>query len=135
MAETSNDTRIRVVAAVIRRDHAHGYEYLVCRRPADKRHGGLWEFPGGKCEPGESDLHATTRELHEELGIEVVQIGEPLLIVGDAGSCYDIVFLPAEIRGQPMALEHDAIGWYAVPALRTMPLAPSDAAFVATLGD
>lgn len=135
MAEGATEARIRVVAAVIRRDHGHGHQYLVCRRPADKRHGGLWEFPGGKCEPGESDLHATTRELHEELGIDVVHIGDPLLIVGDAGSRYDIVFLPAEIRGEPVALEHDVIGWYDVPELRTMALAPSDAAFVATLGD
>ncbi|GAB1342673.1 (deoxy)nucleoside triphosphate pyrophosphohydrolase [Gemmatimonas sp.] len=135
MSDAPYDTRIRVVAAVIRRDHIRGREYLVCRRPADKRLGGLWEFPGGKCEPGESDVQATTRELREELGVEVMQIGEPLLIVGDAGSRYDIVFLPTEIRGQPMAHEHEAIGWYAVPELRTMSLAPSDATFVTTLGD
>ncbi len=52
---------IRVIAAVIRR----GPELLVCRRPAHKRHGGLWEFPGGKCEPGESDADTARRELLE----------------------------------------------------------------------
>jgi 8-oxo-dGTP pyrophosphatase MutT (NUDIX family) len=48
-----------VVAAVIERDG----RLLVCQRPAHKRHGGLWEFPGGKCDPGESDAEAARREL------------------------------------------------------------------------
>jgi 8-oxo-dGTP pyrophosphatase MutT (NUDIX family) len=56
-----------VLAAVIRRQD----RYLVCRRPAHKRHGGLWEFPGGKLEPGETLLEAARRELREELGAEV----------------------------------------------------------------
>lgn len=131
MASQPAERRIRVVAAVVRRDHG----YLVCQRPRHKQHGGLWEFPGGKCEPGESDRGATVRELHEELGVEVVHVGDPLLIIADPGSRYDIVFVPAHIRGEPQALEHEAIGWFAVAALRTMMLAPSDAAFVASLDD
>src|SRR5690606_20769929 len=62
---------IRVLAAVIRRDG----RWLVCRRPAHKRHGGLWEFPGGKLEPGESLLEAATRELEEELAVRVTGVG------------------------------------------------------------
>ena len=57
---------MRVLATVIRRDG----RLLVCQRPSHKRHGGLWEFPGGKVEPGESDLAASRRELAEELGVE-----------------------------------------------------------------
>ncbi len=49
---------IRVLASVIERDH----RLLVCRRPLHKRHGGLWEFPGGKVREGESDLEAARRE-------------------------------------------------------------------------
>ena len=49
----------RVVASVIEVDG----KLLVCQRPAHKRHGGLWEFPGGKIEPGESDFEAVEREL------------------------------------------------------------------------
>jgi 8-oxo-dGTP diphosphatase len=62
---------IRVLASVIERDH----RLLVCRRPLDKRHGGLWEFSGGKVREGESDLEAARRELREELAVEVTGVG------------------------------------------------------------
>ncbi|NLC09920.1 MAG: Nudix family hydrolase [Gammaproteobacteria bacterium] len=51
---------------------------LLTQRAADKHQGGLWEFPGGKCEAGEPVLQALARELQEELGIEVVN-AEPLI--------------------------------------------------------
>jgi 8-oxo-dGTP diphosphatase len=123
---TESVLRIRVVAAVIRR----GPQYLMCLRPQEKRHGGLWEFPGGKCEPGESDLDATTRELQEELGVRVTSVGDPLLIVADPGTRYDIVFLPTLIDGEPQPLEHDALEWHTPESLLLLPLAPSDALFV-----
>jgi 8-oxo-dGTP pyrophosphatase MutT (NUDIX family) len=50
----ASDSFISVLAAVI----THQSRYLVCQRPLSKRHGGLWEFPGGKIEPGESLLDA-----------------------------------------------------------------------------
>ena len=56
-----------VVAAVVRR----GDTVLLCRRPLEKRHGGLWEFPGGKVQPGETATQALERELDEELGLEL----------------------------------------------------------------
>jgi len=62
---------IRVLASVIERDQ----KLLVCRRPVHKRHGGLWEFPGGKVQKGESDLEAARRELREELAVEVTGVG------------------------------------------------------------
>lgn len=62
---------IRVVASVIE----HEGRLLVCKRPAHKRHGGLWEFPGGKVEPEESDFKAVERELEEELGVRVREVG------------------------------------------------------------
>ena len=62
---------IPVVAAVVRR----GSRFLVGRRPAHKRHGGLWEFPGGKVEPGENEQTCLKRELSEELDIEI-EVGD-----------------------------------------------------------
>lgn len=59
---------IHVAAAVIRDRRGH---ILIARRPDDKHLGGLWEFPGGKVEPGEPVADALARELHEELGIRV----------------------------------------------------------------
>lgn len=117
---------IRVVAAVIERNG----KLLVCQRPAHKRHGGLWEFPGGKCEPGESDEQAIQRELLEELAVSTTIVGSELLSVTDDGGEFVIVFMEVEIEGIPKSLEHDALAWAAPAELLLMPLAPSDRRFV-----
>ena len=56
---------IHVMAGVLRDAQGH---ILLAQRPVDKHLGGLWEFPGGKCESNESAVDALSRELHEELG-------------------------------------------------------------------
>lgn len=117
---------VRVLAAVVRR----GERFLVCQRPAHKRHGGLWEFPGGKLESGESDAEAAKRELREELGVEVVEVGGELLGVHDAGSPYLIAFVPVRIDGEPACLEHSALAWATAGELLNYALAPSDRRFV-----
>lgn len=117
---------IRVVACVV----LDGDAFLVCRRPRHKRHGGLWEFPGGKVEPGEADAHAAERELAEELGVRVHTVGATLFERADPGSPYLIVFVPVTISGVPTPTEHDAIAWARPAELRALPLAPSDHAFV-----
>jgi 8-oxo-dGTP diphosphatase len=117
---------IRVVAAVI---EARGL-LLVCERPVHKRHGGLWEFPGGKVEPGESDLEAVARELEEELGVRTTAVGAVELSVGDPGSDFVIEFLPATIEGVPRPLEHASLQWVAADALLALPLAPGDRRYV-----
>ena len=86
------DPTIRVLAAVVER----GGRFLICQRPLHKRHGGLWEFPGGKCEPGESDADAARRELQEELGVAVTEVGRTLTTAHDAGSPYLIAFVPVQ---------------------------------------
>lgn len=118
--------QIRVVAAVISR----GEDLLVCQRPPHKRHGGLWEFPGGKCEPGESDADAIRRELAEELGVEAVAVGAPEFEIADAGSVHLIAFLPVSISGEPQAIEHENLAWASPADLFRLPLAPSDRRFV-----
>ena len=120
-------TPVRVVAAVVRR---YG-RLLVCQRPAHKRHGGLWEFPGGKLEPGETLLDAARRELHEELGVTTVSVEEPVFEVHDAGSPFVIEFVPTEVEGTPQCLEHSELAWARLEDLTTMELAPGDRRFVA----
>ena len=117
---------IRVIAAVV----TDGDRLLVCQRPAHKRHGGLWEFPGGKCEPGESDAEAAARELREELGVEVRSVGAEELAIHDHGSPYEIVFVPVTIEGEPVCHEHSALAWGTPAELARLPLAPSDRTFV-----
>lgn len=120
-------TLIRVVAAVVQR----GDRYLVCLRPPEKRHGELWEFPGGKCEPLETDFAAISRELHEELAVTVTNVGSQIFAIHDHGSPFLIVFLPATIEGEPSAHEHTAVAWHTLNALSELPFAPSDDQFVA----
>ena len=122
---------IWVVAAVISR----GDRLLLGRRPDDKRHGGLWEFPGGKLEPGESWQEAAARELAEELGLRLDSMGAVQFESRDPGSPYRIRFLQVEVSGRVEAREHSAVGWFTPVELTQMPLAPSDAAFVQTLVD
>lgn len=63
---------VRVALAIVRR---HG-RWLVSRRPSDTHLGGLWEFPGGKCEPGETPSQAALRELWEECAVRATPVLE-----------------------------------------------------------
>jgi mutator protein MutT len=121
----------RVIAAVVER---HG-RYLICKRPPHKRHGGMWEFPGGKIEPGETNLQATRRELEEELGLSVQAIGDVWLSVCDSASGFIIQFLEVVAQGEPQLIEHTELQWLAPEDLRQLPLAPSDRQFVEFLLD
>jgi 8-oxo-dGTP pyrophosphatase MutT (NUDIX family) len=126
-----SDAAIPVVAAVIRRDG----RYLLGRRPEHKRHGGLWEFPGGKVLAGESRFDAARRELAEELGLEVDRLGALLHAVRDPGAPYVIEFVEVVARGEPAALEHSSVGWFSAAELRGLALAPADAVFARTVSE
>jgi 8-oxo-dGTP diphosphatase len=115
-----------VLAAVVQRDD----RFLICQRPVHKRHGGLWEFPGGKLEPGETHDHAARRELAEELGVNVRTVGTKLCSVVDPGSEFVIEFVPVTIEGEPTCIEHSALEWLTLDELPTLDLAPSDRRFV-----
>lgn len=117
---------IRVVACVIERDG----KLLLCRRPAHKRHGGLWEFPGGKVENGESDFDAVRRELEEELGITALSVGSVEFSQADAGSDFIIDFLPVLTYGEPAPLEHEELRWVDEADALELALAPSDREYV-----
>lgn len=117
---------IQVVACVIEQKD----KVLVCQRPPHKRHGGLWEFPGGKVEPGESASDAVRREIAEELGVQVVHAGPPEFRKQDPGSDYVITFFPVQIQGDVRCLEHAELRWLPEEALFSVPLAPSDRSYV-----
>jgi 8-oxo-dGTP diphosphatase len=114
------------VAAVARR----GDRLLLCRRPADKRHGGLWEFPGGKLLKGETLGEAVRRELSEELSLEVTALGRYLGRRADPGAPFVIHFVEVEAAGEPVSVEHELVSWVAEAELLDYPLAPGDRAFV-----
>lgn len=122
---------VRVVASVVER----GGRLLICRRPEGKRHGGRWEFPGGKLEPDESLLEAATRELREELDLEVVALGRALFARQDPGTVFRIEFVEVVVQGEPRALEHDELAWVFPERLVDYRLAPTDLAFARHLVD
>lgn len=127
--QMSSGTPVRVLAAVVERNG----RFLVCRRPAHKRHGGLWEFPGGKIHPGETDFGAAERELAEELNVRVTRVGAVRFAILDPGSHFSIEFVDVVIDGTPQCIEHTELTWAAPAELLTLPLAPSDARFAAHL--
>ncbi|MFC3174721.1 (deoxy)nucleoside triphosphate pyrophosphohydrolase [Novosphingobium bradum] len=105
-----------------------GADGRVClqRRPDEKAHGGLWEFPGGKVEPGESPEGALARELAEELGI-ALDLGslEPCGFAADGGLVI-LLYACRAWSGEAAALEGGAIGWFAPDALSAQPMPPLD---------
>ncbi len=120
---------VRVVATVIEQ----GGRWLIGRRPAGKRHGGLWEFPGGKVEDGESTLDAARRELAEELSVRVTAVGQTLFTIRDGGSPFVIDFVEVSVAGTATAHEHSEIRWVGLRRLQELALAPADQAFVSWL--
>ncbi len=125
----SDPAPIRVVAAVVCRER----RYLVGRRPPHKRHGGLWEFPGGKVGAGESRFEAVRRELIEELDVKVTALGRVLFSARDEGAPFVIDFVETEVDGTPVPREHSELAWLDATELAALPLAPADALFVAGL--
>lgn len=121
---------MRVIAAVIER---HG-KFLVAQRPLHKRHGGLWEFPGGKIEPCETHFDAAMRELGEELSLIAVETGPVLFTHRDPGSDFVIEFVGVHADGDPQPNEHIAVRWVDATGLGTLQFAPADAEFAAFLG-
>lgn len=117
---------VRVIASVISNDS----KFLVCLRPSHKRHGGLWEFPGGKFQIQESPLDAARRELAEELNLEVQSVGNLLFSAVDPGAPFQIDFFEVNIKGTPLAIEHQEVRWCSIEEISYLPLAPADDRFV-----
>lgn len=117
---------LAVVAALI--EHPDGGRFLLCRRPAHKARGGLWEFPGGKIEPGETGPQALERECREELAVQLT-VGEPVAAVVHAYPDVRVRLTLYRCRlaqGVPQPLEHTELAWAAPQQVEDYDLAPAD---------
>jgi 8-oxo-dGTP diphosphatase len=106
---------------------------LASRRTAPARLAGLWEFPGGKVEAGESDEQALVRELREELGI-VAAVGERLggdLAIGSTAVLR--VYLCRIVSGELTLVDHDEHRWLTAEELDDVPWIPVDLPLIAEL--
>ncbi|MBK1648520.1 Nudix family hydrolase [Rhabdochromatium marinum] len=117
--------RIHVVAGVL--SDAEG-RVLIAQRPTQAHQGGYWEFPGGKREPEESPLAALKRELHEELGIEVVSSRPLIQIEHDYGDRRILLDVHRVLRyqGRPQGCEGQPLAWRAATALQPEDFPPAD---------
>jgi 8-oxo-dGTP diphosphatase len=107
---------------------------LLQQRAPGRAMAGLWEFPGGKVEPGETPEAALIRELDEELGIAVAPddlrpacfasapVGERHMIL--------LLYLCRNWRGEPQPLDASALRWEMVPDMRTLAMPPADAPLI-----
>ena len=113
-----------VAAALIRR----GDKLLLARRRPGDEQGGLWEFPGGAVEAGESLPECLARELVEELGIEVVVGKEVAAVTHRYGALtVELHLLAAEIaRGEPRPVGCAEVRWVPLAELGSLDLAPAD---------
>ena len=119
-----------VAAAVIERDG----RFLLTRRQPGGHLEGFWEFPGGKCEPGETPAACLVREIREELGVEST-VGEELLTTTHAYAdrLVELHFFRCELRGTPSPQLRQEMRWVARAGLITLELPPADAELIQLL--
>ncbi len=112
---------------------------LLAQRPAGKSMAGLWEFPGGKLDQGETPEAALIRELQEELGVETAE--SCLAPLAFASHSYDDFHLLMPLfacrvwQGNPVAREGQTLAWVRKQTLRDYPMPPADIPLVAQLID
>lgn len=120
-----------VVAALIFR----GERFLICQRPAHKARGLLWEFVGGKVEPGETLAAALIRECREELDI-TLSVGEPYMTVEHTYPDLTVrltLFRAVIAAGEPRLLEHHDLRWITADEIDQYDFCPADETILAKI--
>jgi 8-oxo-dGTP diphosphatase len=119
-----------VLAGVIERNG----RFLITRRLSGTHLSGYWEFPGGKCEPGETHHACLARELDEELGV-VATIGDEVLVTEHAypERRVRLHFVRCEIAGEPQPRLGQQMQWATRDDLRALSFPPADEALIAML--
>lgn len=121
---TGSKPFVEVVAALIWNED----KFLICQRPANKARGLLWEFVGGKVEPGETKEQALIRECQEELAIKV----QPLDIFTEVTHEYPDIIVHLTLfnctisKGQPQLLEHNDMKWIISAEIPSYDFCPAD---------
>ncbi|MGN0136365.1 NUDIX domain-containing protein [Anaerotignum sp.] len=113
-----------VVAALI----WDGDRFMACQRPAHKARGLLWEFVGGKVEPGETKAEALVRECREELGVTIA-VGEVFMEVEHVYPDLTVhltLFHARIVEGVPQKLEHNDIQWITTKEIDKFAFCPAD---------
>jgi 8-oxo-dGTP diphosphatase len=112
---------------------------LICKRPQGKSLAGLWEFPGGKVEAGETPEAALIREMDEELGITITQSClAPFVFASHTYETFHLMmplYLCRRWSGVVVAKEHEALAWVKPNALSDYEMPPADAPLIAYLRD
>ncbi len=112
---------------------------LICKRPQGKSLAGLWEFPGGKVEAGETPEAALIREMDEELGITITQSClAPFVFASHTYETFHLMmplYLCRRWSGVVIAKEHEALAWVKPNALSDYEMPPADAPLIAYLRD
>jgi len=137
MNEIANPKPILLVVACALVDGDN--RVLLTQRPEGKALAGLWEFPGGKVEQGETPEEALVRELHEEIGIETkVECLAPLTFASHTYEKFHLLmplFICRRYQGIPVSREGQALKWVKPLKMRDYPMPPADEPLIPFLID